>query len=510
MPKEKDTMTMSTSIKGARRTALLLGAALAALGLVAPEGSAHAQAAALVGSLGNFDALNNTGQPTHGFEIDCDGVAATDIYRIFGNWGGTNVIRYGAGTATDYTGGVAIRWASPYDVNAGSYTQTTPVPTTLTSVPGESCWTLGVGVNYPSAGCEHFGISAYKNCTATRFHWLVDDPSNPGTLVFSPAPVALPLPVWTVYPPAVVGNPPVVVAEIAAPPPPPEQPAQFGDAQWVKIYKTENNNEVQLEDLVGENAAVVPEQAAQVEVGWTLLQADPANGLRQKGRNKVANQGNLGGGSHAVVRRYEHYKYAGAYDPLTHEALCADGTCTAPSAGELGDAIGAQNAAANVNVPQLTIGRSGNGQVTSADKALSCGSKCTAFYALGTSVTLTAAAASGSVFTGWSGACSGAQLSCTVNINDSITVSASFALVNTLSIGRSGNGTVTGVPSGNDRAISCGSNCSAKFTQGTVVTLTATPAPGLSFVNWTNGCSGTSPTTSVTIAKDTTCQANFK
>ena len=77
--------------------------------------------------------------------------------------------------------------------------------------------------------------------------------------------------------------------------------------------------------------------------------------------------------------------------------------------GRADDAIGAQNAAGNINVPALTVSRSGNGQVTSADKTISCGTKCSALYALNASVTLTAAAASGSIFTGWGGACSGSE-----------------------------------------------------------------------------------------------------
>jgi subtilisin family serine protease len=90
------------------------------------------------------------------------------------------------------------------------------------------------------------------------------------------------------------------------------------------------------------------------------------------------------------------------------------------------------------------------------------------------------------------------------------TFAANYTKTYTLSIGRSGNGTVTATPAGVDRAVNCGSACSAKFIQGTTVTLTATPAPGLSFVNWTNGCVSSTPTCTLVIGKDTTAQANFK
>ena len=70
-------------------------------------------------------------------------------------------------------------------------------------------------------------------------------------------------------------------------------------------------------------------------------------------------------------------------------------------------------------------------------------------------------------------------------------------------------GTVTGSPAGNDRAVDCGGNCSAKFTDGTVVTLTATPPGGKQFVNWSGACSGTVPACAVTITRDTSVQAVF-
>jgi len=56
--------------------------------------------------------------------------------------------------------------------------------------------------------------------------------------------------------------------------------------------------------------------------------------------------------------------------------------------------------------------------------------------------------------------------------------------------GGAGQGVVTSSPSG----ISCGSTCSQQFVPGTVVTLTAAPAPGASFTGFSGeGCSGTGP-----------------
>jgi CARDB/Divergent InlB B-repeat domain len=77
----------------------------------------------------------------------------------------------------------------------------------------------------------------------------------------------------------------------------------------------------------------------------------------------------------------------------------------------------------------LTVNRAGNGSgtVTSSPAGISCGSDCTQSFASGTRVTLTASAASGSRFAGWSGtACSGTATACTVVMNAAATVTATF------------------------------------------------------------------------------------
>jgi hypothetical protein len=338
------------------------------------------------------------------------------------------------------------------------------------------------------------------------------------------ADISLPAPIWQAVPPAAPGLPPVVAAEIPAPPPP--APAVFGDAQWVRVFKTENARKVGLDELVGDNPAVVAEDAAHLETNWTLLQQDPPDGGRSRKRGKLANKGNVGNGNHAVVRRYEFYKYAGAYDPITHEALCADLTCTAPSPGELGDGIGAQNAAANLDVNALTVAIVGGGSVSSGDKVYSCGSKCYGVYAPGSSVTLTAKASSGGSFVGWGGACAGNAASCTVLVNAEGTATATFSAAAAgggggggaagggagggatsfkLSIALSGSGAVGSSPAG----ISCGKTCSASFTAGSTVTLAAAPAAGKSFTGWGGACSGAASTCTVTLNADTKVDASF-
>jgi len=75
----------------------------------------------------------------------------------------------------------------------------------------------------------------------------------------------------------------------------------------------------------------------------------------------------------------------------------------------------------------LTVSKSGTGAgtVTSDPAGVSCGSSCSASYVSGTSVTLTAVPAAGSLFGGWSGECSGTG-SCTVSMTAAHSVVANF------------------------------------------------------------------------------------
>jgi Divergent InlB B-repeat domain len=75
----------------------------------------------------------------------------------------------------------------------------------------------------------------------------------------------------------------------------------------------------------------------------------------------------------------------------------------------------------------LTVNVAGSGTVESSPAGISCGSSCTASFLAGTNVILTATAAAGQVFSGWSGACSGTQSTCSVSLTQARTVGAVFA-----------------------------------------------------------------------------------
>ncbi|MEI2774003.1 MAG: hypothetical protein V9G98_25915, partial [Candidatus Competibacter sp.] len=75
----------------------------------------------------------------------------------------------------------------------------------------------------------------------------------------------------------------------------------------------------------------------------------------------------------------------------------------------------------------LTVSVAGSGTVYSTPGGINCGSDCTQSYTKGTSVMLTAMAASGYVFDGWSGACLGVTTDyCTLTMDTNKSVAAVF------------------------------------------------------------------------------------
>lgn len=82
---------------------------------------------------------------------------------------------------------------------------------------------------------------------------------------------------------------------------------------------------------------------------------------------------------------------------------------------------------------------SGDGTVSSTPAGLDCGVSCTASFPAGSTVTLSAEADSASVFTGWSGGCTGGAPVCSFPVSSPIDVVASFASV--VSVEQDGPGT---------------------------------------------------------------------
>ena len=135
----------------------------------------------------------------------------------------------------------------------------------------------------------------------------------------------------------------------------------------------------------------------------------------------------------------------------------------------------------------------GAGTVASSNGAINCTAACGAGFAVGSTAVLTATPTANSVFTGWSGACTGTG-SCSVRMTQAQTVTATFAPKTfTLSVTKAGTGTgtVTSAPAG----IDCGATCAASYTIGTSVTLSATAATNSDFAGWSGTCTGTAACT---------------
>jgi subtilisin-like proprotein convertase family protein len=158
--------------------------------------------------------------------------------------------------------------------------------------------------------------------------------------------------------------------------------------------------------------------------------------------------------------------------------------------------------------PTLAVSKAGSGAgtVTSNPTGIDCGSTCSSGFDDRNDVTLTATAAAGSSFTGWSGDCSGTG-TCTVTMTPSRSVTATFETDKTLTVAKGGTG--AGSVSSSPTGIDCGATCSHAYAHGNSVTLTPTAQTGSSFSGWSGDCSG-SGTCTLTMSADHSATATFE
>lgn len=321
--------------------------------------------ASVIGFLGNFDVINDTGSTAHGFEIELEGLHVGDITDTFGGVGrgfpsgrgfdpAVAVQRYGAPEISEYNDGATFGTRVTYRAlfDGSNWDVGTPSGTFIT--PGDNCWTGG-GIGYGAGTpCDHFGVGTSKNATKTSYSWLLET-ATPGAL--GKGTVNLPAPQINVLPPPDPAvQQPVVGADIVAPVN--ERDAkQFGDAMWVKVFTTELADAIELEDLIGGNPKV---EQAKTEIEWQLLQFDPGNPDAPPSKLEAGYGAPVGPKAASILRRYEFYAYSGEYKDEDHEALlafsdshpnCIDdpGCLYDPSRPiELGHYVGAQNVGANL------------------------------------------------------------------------------------------------------------------------------------------------------------------
>ncbi|MBL8350475.1 MAG: PEP-CTERM sorting domain-containing protein [Burkholderiaceae bacterium] len=278
-------------------------AAAASLALLSPAASA-----AVFGSLGNFDTINDTGRPAYGFEIDIEDSSFdhTKITSVFGydrvfsfiSPDPGAVVRFGKPTITDVPGyGVKIVYGGTIGGVATPFND----PLHPFTTGGESCWP-GANKNWTSNPCDHFGVSTYGNPAAIKYSWITDTGNQPisvPSVRFVPqgAP-GLPPP-----PPAPGVVPPAVLAVIQAP--------AVEPAYWVKLTQTTIGENIDLGDLlIGGNGkaqgghdeiAGLNEQESE----WYPLQIGKVDELSKELKpNKDP----------SVVIDMKFYKYQGLYD----------------------------------------------------------------------------------------------------------------------------------------------------------------------------------------------------
>lgn len=169
----------------------------------------------------------------------------------------------------------------------------------------------------------------------------------------------------------------------------------------------------------------------------------------------------------------------------------------------------ARSVTANFGVPSLTLEKvrwaSGNGSMTvstgkKGGQPFSCGTSCTApvsnTYSPNQVVTITVAAASGSRFGGWGGACADVPvttLTCTVTMDRAKTVVANFGTLVPVGVTVLGSGSVSMTTL--DGTVTCSADCTYSVVAGWSATFVATPGTGYTFANWDGECAGQFSTT---------------
>ncbi|MEP7098782.1 MAG: hypothetical protein ABI748_14070, partial [Dokdonella sp.] len=161
-------------------------------------------------------------------------------------------------------------------------------------------------------------------------------------------------------------------------------------------------------------------------VSWTCT-STPASSCPASGGGSINTAAiNLQPGATAT------FVISGTVSPGASGTLTTVATVAVPSG--IVDPVGANDSATDMTsvVPPaagtLYVSRagSGDGAVSSTDAQIDCGLTCAHAYAGGATTTLTVTPAAGSIFTGWSGACTGTA-PCNVFIDGDQSVTATFA-----------------------------------------------------------------------------------
>jgi hypothetical protein len=106
------------------------------------------------------------------------------------------------------------------------------------------------------------------------------------------------------------------------------------------------------------------------------------------------------------------------------------------------------NAVVNRIVSDVTVTKdgSGTGTVVSDPSGIDCGARCTASFYSGSTISLTATADSGSIFSGWSGDCTGSQATTSLDLTETRSCGARFTMLPAVAVNPFGNQTLATAP----------------------------------------------------------------
>lgn len=475
------------------RQSLGVSLALAILAL----GGAPVHASIAYGTINNFDTVNDTGVQCHGFEIELEDIHSQDITYTY-NWNHYGTPRITEDNSNPLHPRVRVRYESGKNPD-GTWAAYTAIPS------GPIAPTDGHRFTNPALnfGGEHFGVGYRGAPTKISYHWLVDN--GAGVLVLGPA-VNVATPTFTYIPPAAAA-PAQVQAVIKPAPAPPV--LEFGPASWVKEIRTtsHNNNEVKLRDLVSDDPDDDEDknwrngEPDEVEVEWQLLQIDFNKADGGNNGELAGAPEDLNNGDEIVTRRYEFFKYVGPVDQETGEAM-ADKVGPDGIHGEgvktingvdvdlstvvvVGEYLGAQMSAFDNELPVGLIEHLPDGKVNTLYAR-----RTVVIAAVPFTVTTNGALPAGMTFSTATGEISGTPtqsgifafgvtVTATNNPAQSKTYRFAIAAVGQILPPHS---TVEAVAEPLTGGAAAGSGF---YTNGTIATVTAAPAPGFAFSKWT-------------------------
>lgn len=394
-----------------------------------------------MGYLWNFDTSNNTDRECQGFEIQIDGVSATDV-------GGTYWGTYNQPTVTDTsfngTAGIDVIYQATFDPSLTTWSVSTPV-----------------------GGLEHFGVSLNVAPGMQRYTWLCDNPSNPGHLAQyggstegngypMPTDPSLVMTAGTTVPtvPAggTIGTTPVqtTVTQTLVNNAPAAPGFAIGDAFFACHFELTTSQQIALGDLLTDSALVRSTLA-----GHQILdQCDLINGDATF-TMPAANLSDDKGVTNAVYI----FAYNGTYDDA-HTPNCSENALSADYCpNDLGASIAVDMIANTTQNRGLGIQVQGGGTVvvtppaqparirayaTTAPVTCAANTVCGEVVATNAQLNVTATPNAGYVFSGWQtklhagseGTCKTTTRTCSMTLSKNVNLVATFALAPHVSISK--------------------------------------------------------------------------